>query len=328
MPTTSTATASPGSRSPGANKQTGGTVPSESRAASGWSIVRALPEEVRALRGRKSIAVGGRKSIAVASCDASRRTSAEPPASAVHGADEIIATLSGLGESMAAQQAVLGELKASMQDMRLDMRKQQDSVEKLSREVAQVMHGGGGEKPVPTASARQKMEAPDVDSVEDLGRLLAENADLDRLVTKVREAQQQLHAAGRVRLHRSGDEPEYTDDGEALPSDGRDLDSSPMARLRLGEQHLSCKALTLHPAGGTRIAWDALQLLVLTFSLLSLPLVLGFEDVLAAADMHSLRTANAAVDGLLLLDVSSSSSSSSSRPQWYDLALLLLGRLP
>ena len=38
---------------------------------------------------------------------------------------------------------------------------------------------------VATASARNNLDSASVDSIEDLGRLLAENADLDRLVTKV-----------------------------------------------------------------------------------------------------------------------------------------------
>ena len=162
-----------------------------------------------------------------------------------------------------------------MQDLRLDVRKQQDSVDKLSRDVARGVRGGGGEMPsVPISSARQKMEATNVDSVEDLGRLLAENADLDRLVTKVREAQQQLHVDGTVRLLR---EEECSFRSSTASSAGR---WNPFgARLRLGGRRLSCKALTLHPVGRARIAWDALQLLLLCFSLFSLPLVLGFEDL-------------------------------------------------
>ena len=189
-----------------------------------------------------------------------------------------------------------------MQDMRLDVRKQQDSVDKLSRDVARVVHGGGGETPsVPTPSARQKMEATNVDSVEDLGRLLAENADLDRLVTKVREAQQQLHVDGTVRLLRE-EENSFREMSTSAPSTAGRRNSFG-ARLRRGGRRFSCKALTLHPAGGVRIAWDALQLLLLCFSLLSLPVVLGFEDVLSAADVRGLRAANAAVDVLLLVDV-------------------------
>ena len=45
--------------------------------------------------------------------------------------------------------------------------------------------GGSATARVATASARNKLDSGSVDSIEDLGRLLAENADLDRLVTKV-----------------------------------------------------------------------------------------------------------------------------------------------
>ena len=39
------------------------------------------------------------------------------------------------------------------------------------------------------------------------------------------------------------------------------------------------------------------------FTLLSLPLVLGFEGVMRPSSAEALRAANAAVDALLLLDV-------------------------
>ena len=45
--------------------------------------------------------------------------------------------------------------------------------------------GGSATARMATASARNNLDSGSVDSIEDLGRLLAENADLDRLVTKV-----------------------------------------------------------------------------------------------------------------------------------------------
>ncbi len=52
-------------------------------------------------------------------------------------------------------------------------------------------------KPTPEMSPRAKLDPKSVDTVEDLGQLLAENADLDRLVQKVREAQKHQNSAVR-----------------------------------------------------------------------------------------------------------------------------------
>lgn len=55
------------------------------------------------------------------------------------------------------------------------------------------------DSPNPTheMSPRAKLDPKSVDTVEDLGQLLAENADLDRLVQKVREAQKHQNSAVR-----------------------------------------------------------------------------------------------------------------------------------
>ena len=190
------------------------------------------------------------------------------------------------------QQRVLDDLTTSVQDLRVDVRKTQTSPQAATNVLSGSAPGAA------TAGARHNLDSGSVDSIEDLGRLLAENADLDRLVTKVREAQQQLHVDGTVRLLR---EEECSFRSSTASSAGR---WNPFgARLRFGGRRLSCKALTLHPVGGVRIAWDALQLLLLCFSLFSLPLVLGFEDILSAAEVQGLRAANAAFDALLLVDV-------------------------
>ena len=52
-------------------------------------------------------------------------------------------------------------------------------------------------KPTPEMSPRAKLDPKSVDTVEDLGQLLAENADLDRLLQKVREAQKHQNSAVR-----------------------------------------------------------------------------------------------------------------------------------
>ena len=59
----------------------------------------------------------------------------------------------------------------------------------------------------------------------------------------------------------------------------------------------------LHPADRGHIAWDGLQLLAVCFTLLSLPMVLGFESVMQPSSAEALRAVNAAVDALLLLDL-------------------------
>lgn len=59
----------------------------------------------------------------------------------------------------------------------------------------------------------------------------------------------------------------------------------------------------LHPADRGHIAWDGLQLLAVCFTLLSLPMVLGFESVMRPSSAEALRAVNAAVDALLLLDL-------------------------
>eukprot|EP00908_Phaeocystis_cordata_P000765 Transcript_10847.p1 GENE.Transcript_10847~~Transcript_10847.p1 ORF type:complete len:668 (-),score=257.90 Transcript_10847:1154-3157(-) len=52
-------------------------------------------------------------------------------------------------------------------------------------------------------SPRAKLDPKSVDTVEDLGQLLAENADLDRLVQKVREAQKHQNSAAAQQRRRS-----------------------------------------------------------------------------------------------------------------------------
>ena len=84
------------------------------------------------------------------------------------------------------QQRVLDDLTTSVQDLRVDVRKTQTSPQAATNVLSGSAPGAA------TAGARHNLDSGSVDSIEDLGRLLAENADLDRLVTKVREAQQHL----------------------------------------------------------------------------------------------------------------------------------------
>ena len=125
-----------------------------------------------------------------------------------------------------------------------------------------------------------------VDSIEDLSELLAENTDLKKLVTKVREAQL----------------------GNARKSASSLLRSRARERVTAAaeQEHVEQGGLlhaTLHPAARGKLLWDVLQLLTLCYCLVSLPLVLAFEDVMPAATAEALRAVNATVDVLLLLDI-------------------------
>jgi len=88
--------------------------------------------------------------------------------------------LTHMASILQQQQRVLDDLTTSVQDLRVDVRKTQTVQPHATNAL-----GGSATAGSATAGARHNLESGSVDSIEDLGRLLAENADLDRLVTKV-----------------------------------------------------------------------------------------------------------------------------------------------
>lgn len=121
-----------------------------------------------------------------------------------------------------------------------------------------------------------------VDTTEDLGQLLSENADLERLVNRVREAQRNKSSIDARQQRRMSIQTEEM--------------KGPLARKGL-------RHATFHPHARSKLLWDALQLLALCFSLITLPLILAFEEAMPPAHATALRAVNAFIDAIVILDI-------------------------